>query len=81
LVRDEAKDTNQVAGELNLSPSTVYKSFATLEYLTLVEVDSYRISDDGKKTKMYRSRISKVEIVMESNVPMLHLAPNTGGLK
>lgn len=75
-VRDESKDATKVAAELSLATSTVYKTFATLEYLALAEVERYEISEDGKKIKIYRSRISKVEIVMDGQEPILNLVPN-----
>lgn len=75
-VRDKSKDATSVAEELGLAASTVYKSFATLEHLALAEVEKYSISKDGKKIKIYKSRISKVEIVMDGQEPVLSLFPN-----
>ena len=76
-IRDEAKDAARVASELNLSVSVVYKSLATLEYLALAEVERFEISPVGKKIKMYRSRIGKVEIVIGGQEPVLSLHRNT----
>lgn len=76
-VRERSKDAAEVARELNLSASTVYKSFATLEYLALAEVDRFDISPEGKKIKMYRSRIGKVEITIDGHEPVLNIYPNT----
>ena len=56
--------------------STVYKTLATLEELALAEVDKYIISSEGKKIKLYRSRIGKVEITLDDLEPILHLYPN-----
>ena len=75
-VKDESKDATQIADELNLSLSTVYKTLATLEDLTLIVVDKYVISDEGKKIKLYRSRIGKVEITLTGTEPVLNLYPN-----
>ena len=80
-VRDESKDAVRVSDELNLSLSTVYKSFAILMHLALAEVERYEISADGKKTKIYRSRIGKVEIILDGQEPLLSLFPNTTGPK
>ena len=49
---------------------------ATLEDLALAEVDRYEISSEGKKIKLYRSRIGKVEITLENLEPTLMLYPN-----
>jgi Mn-dependent DtxR family transcriptional regulator len=74
---NESKDANEIAEELKISLSTVYKTLSNLEDLTLVEVDKYVISSEGKKIKQYRSRIGKVEITLETLEPSLNLYPNT----
>ena len=75
-IKNESKDANQIADELKISLSTVYKTLCTLEDLALVEVDKYIISSEGKKIKQYRSRIGKVEITLENSEPSLNLYPN-----
>jgi len=47
----------------------------------LVEIDRYVISLEGKKIKLYRSRIGKVEITLDNMVPTLILHPNTSNSK
>jgi len=76
-IKNESKDATQIADELKISLSTVYKTLCTLEDLALVEVDKYVISLEGKKIKQYRSRIGKVEITLENSEPSLNLYPNT----
>ena len=76
-VKNESKDVTQIATELKVSLSTVYKTLSTLEDLALAEIEQYVISDEGKKTKLYRSRIGKVEITLENLEPVLSLYPNT----
>ena len=75
-IKNKSKDANQIADELKISISTVYKTLSTLEELALVEIDRYVISHEGKKIKYYRSRIGKVEITLENSVPKLNLYPN-----
>ena len=75
-VKNESKDVTQIADELKISLSTVYKTLATLEDLALAEVDRYEISSEGKKIKLYRSRIGKVEITLDDLEPTLMLHPN-----
>lgn len=75
-VKEKSKDATQIADELNLSLSTVYKTLANLEDLTLVVVDKFVISEEGKKIKLYKSRIGKVEISMSNMEPVLSLYPN-----
>ena len=75
-VKNEPKDVTQIADELKISISTVYKTLSTLEDLTLVEIERYEISSEGKKIKLYRSRIGKVEITLDNLEPTLMLYPN-----
>jgi len=75
-VKNESKDVTQIADELKISISTVYKTLSTLEDLALVEIDKYVISPEGKKIKLYRSRIGKVEITLDELEPVLMLHPN-----
>jgi len=72
----EAKDATKIATELNISISTVYKTLSTLEDLALVEVEKFVISNEGKKIKLYKSRIDKVEISITNTEPILNLYPN-----
>ena len=75
-VKNESKDVTQIADELQISISTVYKTLSTLEDLALAEIDRYVISSEGKKIKLYRSRIRKVEITLDDLEPILMLHPN-----
>ena len=76
-IKNESKDVTQISTELEISLSTVYKTLSTLEDLALAEIEQYVISDEGKKIKLYRSRIGKVEITLENLEPVLSLYPNT----
>jgi len=80
-VKNESKDVQQIADELKISLSTVYKTLSTLEDLALVEIDRYVISPEGKKIKLYRSRIGKVEITLDDPEPTLILHPNNSNSK
>ncbi len=80
-IKNESKEVAQIADELKISLSTVYKTLSTLEDLALVEIDRYIISPEGKKIKQYRSRIGKVEITLENSEPSLNLYPNTSNPK
>ena len=75
-IKNESKDVTKIANELKISLSTVYKTLSTLEDLALAEIEQYVISDEGKKIKLYRSRIGKVEITLENLEPVLSLYPN-----
>lgn len=76
-IKNQSKDATDIADELKLSLSTVYKTLANLETLALVEIDKFIISDEGKKIKLYRSRIRRVEITLDDFEPVLNLYTNT----
>ncbi len=76
-IREQSKEATQISNELKISLSTVYKTLSTLEGLALAKVDKYVISTEGKKIKIYRSRIGKVEIVLDHLEPTLNLYSNT----
>jgi len=80
-IKYESKDATQIADELKISISTVYKTLSVLEDLTLVEIEQFVISSEGKKIKQYRSRIGKVEIILEDLEPSLRLYPNISNIK
>ena len=73
---DTEKDTIEISNELQLSLSTVYKTLANLEKLSLVEIQRFKITDGGKKIKMYRSRIKKADISINENNSEVLLYPN-----
>ncbi len=75
-VKEQSKDATQIASELKISISTVYKTLSHLEDLALVEIEKFTITDEGKKIKQYRSRIGKVEITLKDMDPILNLYPN-----
>ncbi len=77
-IKHKAKDATQIADELKISLSTVYKTLSHLENLALIDVEQYVISNEGKKIKQYKSRIGKVEITIKNLEPILHLYPNDG---
>ena len=75
-IKNESKDVTQISDELKISISTVYKTLSLLDDLALAEIDHFIISPEGKKIKLYRSRIGKVEITLDGNEPILNLYPN-----
>ena len=75
-IKKESKDATQIAEELNISLSSVYKTLSHLEELALIDVEKFVISSEGKKIKHYKSRIGKVEITLNDTEPLLQLYPN-----
>ena len=72
---DTAKDAPKIAEELNISLSAVYKTLSKLEELTLVEIEKFDFVE-GKKIKLYKSRIGRAEISFDNDDTVLHLYPN-----
>ena len=61
------KDAVKIANELQISLSAVYKTLSNLEKLSLIEIQRFKITNEGKKIKMYRSRIKKANISINEN--------------
>ena len=74
----EPKDATQIAHEVRLSLSTVYKTLSNLEDLSLIYVNNFNISEEGKKIKLYKSKIGQVVITIKDNEPILSLYANPG---
>ena len=72
-----AKDAIEISNELQISLSTTYKALTNLEKLSLVEIQRFKITDDGKKIKMYHSRIKKADISINENNSKVLLYPNS----
>ena len=70
------KDVVKIANELQISLSAVYKTLLNLEKLSLVEIQRFKITNEGKKIKMYRSRIKKANISINENNSQVILYPN-----
>ena len=70
------KDAIKIATELQISLSAVYKTLSNLEKLSLAEIQRFKITNEGKKIKMYRSRIKKADITINENNSQVLLYPN-----
>jgi len=79
IIKD-SKDAPKIAEELSISLSAVYKTLVKLEELTLVEIDTFHFVE-GKKVKLYKSRIGRAEITFDNNDATLHLYPNKNNEK
>ena len=66
-ILEKEKDAIQIAGQLQISLSSVYKTLVNLEKLSLIEIQRFHINDDKKKIKMYRSKIKKADISINEN--------------
>ena len=75
IVKNE-KDAIQIAGELRISLSSVYKTLVNLEKLSLIEIQRFHINNDNKKINMYRSKIKKADIYINENKSEVFLHQN-----
>jgi predicted transcriptional regulator len=71
-----AKDAVEISDELQISLSSTYKALTNLEKLSLVEIRRFKITDAGKKIKLYRSRVKKANISISENKSEVILYPN-----
>ena len=72
---DTEKDAVKISDELQLSLSAVYKTLTNLEKLSLIEIYRFRITD-GKKIKMYRSKIKSANISINEDNSKVQLFTN-----
>ena len=73
----KGKTASELSQKYKIPLSSVYKKISDLEELTLIKVDSWRISDSGRKFKIYKSRIKNAEISIKKPEATLILTPNS----
>ena len=71
-----AKDAVEISDELQISLSSTYKALTNLEKLSLIEIQKFKITDTGKKIKLYHSKIKKANISISENKSEVTLYPN-----
>jgi predicted transcriptional regulator len=72
----EGKTASELAEEHRIPLSSVYKKISDLEDLSLIKVEKWILSDNGKKFKIYKSRISKADVSIRKPEPVISLFPN-----
>ncbi len=72
----QGKTAIELSEEHRIPLSSVYKKISDLEDIALVKVDKWILSDNGKKFKIYKSRISKAEVSIKKPEPTIILTPN-----
>lgn len=72
----EGKTATELAEEHKIPLSSVYKKISDLEDLSLIRVERWMLSDNGKKFRIYKSRISKADISIRKPEPVISLSPN-----
>ena len=72
----QGKTAMELSEEHRIPLSSVYKKISDLEDIALVKVDKWMISDNGKKFKIYKSRISKADVSIKKPEPIITLTAN-----
>lgn len=72
----EGKTALELSEKYRIPLSSVYKKISDLEDLALVRIDKWILSDNGKKFKVYKSRISQAEISIKKPEPTITLSAN-----
>ena len=72
----KGKTASNLSTSLRIPLSSVYKKLSDLENLTLIQVEKTVLSENGKRFKVYRSRINKAEISIKKPEPTLTLSAN-----
>lgn len=72
----EPKSVLDIATKNNIPISSVYQKLKKLEDLSLVFVEKEMVDLDGKKTRLYRSKIKEAKIKLEDKDPKIELEPN-----
>lgn len=72
----KAKQASDLSTSLRIPLSSVYKKLGDLEALHLIKSEKLVVSDQGRRFRVYRSRVSGAEIHIKKPEPVLYLAPN-----
>lgn len=72
----QGKTALELSEKHRIPLSSVYKKILDLENIALIRVEKWVLSESGKKFKVYRSRISKAEIIIKKPEPVIALTKN-----
>ena len=73
---NNGKTASELSTKLKIPLSSVYKKLSDLENLTLIEIEKTILSENGKRFKVFKSRINKAEILIRKPEPVLSLSAN-----
>ena len=72
----KGKTATNLSQLLKIPLSSVYKKLTDLENLSLIKIEKTVLSENGKRFKIYKSRINKAEITIKKPEPTLSLSSN-----
>ena len=65
--RDTAKSMNDIISETQIARTTVHRKINSMVKNGLLVVEKFMIASDGKKSKLFRSKLSGIKIKYEDN--------------
>ena len=71
-----AKTVSQIRQENKLPLSSIYKKVQKLANADLLSIEKINIDRNGRKVLFYRSRVSSIELNLNSEGILLHLVKN-----
>ncbi len=71
-----AKTVSQIRQENKLPLSSIYKKVQKLSNADLLCIEKINIDSNGRKVLFYRSRVSSIDLNLNSEGILLHLAKN-----
>ncbi|MDE1863542.1 MAG: hypothetical protein KGI33_11610 [Thaumarchaeota archaeon] len=74
-----AKSMNEMIQETNIARTTIHRKINSMVREGLLFVENFTISRDGKKSMLFRGRISNIEIRHDGKNLMIMIEENPGG--
>jgi len=71
------KSVIDIYAEKHIPISTIYQKIKVLQNLSLIITEKEIVSEDGRKTKFYRSVFKEAKIHFDNYEPKVELEPNT----
>jgi hypothetical protein len=75
--RDTAKSMNAIIKETQISRTTVHRKINSMVKNGLLVVEKFMVASDGKKSKLFRSKLSSIKIKHEENNVFVIIEENT----
>lgn len=72
----QGKTVAQLSEESRIPLSSVYKKISDLQELALIKIEKTILSENGKRFKVYKSRISMAQINIKKPEPVISLTSN-----
>jgi predicted transcriptional regulator len=66
-IREKGKSMNDIIKETEISRTTVHRKIQSMIKNKLIEIENFAITPDGKKSKLFRTRLKSIKIKYEGN--------------